>query len=98
MIDADITDARIAVPVLSAGVIDTGIYTFSFVGIWAIPHLTHPIGLNFANNPYLNLLNSIALFCIVMFISNILPISYNSKRYGVISTDGWATYKLIAGG
>jgi hypothetical protein len=98
MIDLDIKGAADGIPVLFAGVVDTGMYTISAVTLWAIPNLTRPIGLNFANNPYLNLLNSITLFCVVMFISNILPISYNSEKHGIITTDGWATYKLMAGG
>ena len=94
-IDLDIKGAKDGIPVLFAGVVDTGMYTLSAVVVWAALNFTRPLGLNFANNPYLNLLNSITLFCVVMFISNILPISYNSEKHGIITTDGWATYKLL---
>jgi hypothetical protein len=94
-IDLDIKGAKDGIPVLFAGVVDTGAYTFAFGVIWAIIYLSRPLGLNFANNPWLNLLNSISLFCVVMFISNILPIEYNSNKHGIITTDGWATYKLL---
>jgi len=93
-IDLDIKGAKDGIPVLFAGVIDTGMFTMVAIVLWAIPYRSLLTGINFANNPYLNLLNSITLFCVVMFISNILPISYNSEKHGIITTDGWATYKL----
>lgn len=95
MVDADIKDADSAVKVLSAGVIDTGCYMVSFVGLLAGIYLIKPLGLNFANNPYLNLITSIILFLIIMCMTNILPISYNHKVHGIISTDGWAALRFI---
>ena len=46
---------------------------------------------NFASNPYLDLINSITLFAVLMFVCNILPYSIYIKRWDVIvTTDGWA--------
>jgi hypothetical protein len=53
------------------------------------------MGLNFAGNPYLALLNGIVSFLVVMSITNILPINYHHKKHGLISTDGWAALRFI---
>lgn len=88
--------ANDAIPVLMAGVKNTGIFAFSLgafvVGLYSFP----PLGLNFAQNPYLNLLNSVAVFAVLLFITNILPITVNTKTKGVISTDGWACVRIAS--
>ena len=90
-LDSDLRYASDVVRVCSAGVINTGMYAFVLTGVvMAITYL-RPTGLNFANNPYLNFLNSITLFAVVLLISNILPIVYHSEKDGMITTDGWAT-------
>ena len=90
-LDSDIRYASDVVRVCSAGVINTGMYAFSLVGIVAVIMYFRPVGLNFANNQYLNFLNGITLFAVVLLISNLLPIVYHSKTDGMITTDGWAS-------
>ncbi|MDD3019876.1 MAG: hypothetical protein PHX61_02715 [Alphaproteobacteria bacterium] len=93
MVDADILYANDAVPILAAGVIDTGFYTFVFGGFLAALYLIRPHNFNFAMNPWLNLLTSTSASLVVMFITNILPITYHSKKDGIISTDGWGAVR-----
>jgi len=93
-VDADIRYAKDAVPILSAGVKDTGAYAFVFGAFLAALYFIRPIGMNFAQNPYLNLLNSIVVLTVLMFITNILPIVYHSKTDGIISTDGWGALRF----
>jgi hypothetical protein len=95
MVDCDIKNAHEAVPILAAGLIDTGCYTVSFMGVFLALNIIRPVGLNFAGNPYLALLNGIVSFLVVMSITNILPINYHHKKYGLISTDGWAALRFI---
>lgn len=92
--DADIRYAKDAVPILSAGVKDTGAYAFVFGAFLAALYFIRPIGMNFAQNPYLNLLNSIVVLTVLMFITNILPIVYHSKTDGIVSTDGWGALRF----
>ena len=94
MVDADILYANDAVPILAAGVIDTGCYTFVFGGFLAALYLIRPAGFNFVMNPWLNFLTSITAFLVVMCVTNILPINYRSKVHGIISTDGWAAVRF----
>jgi hypothetical protein len=65
------------------------------VGILVALYAIRPLGVNFAQNPYLALLNGIVCFLVVMSITNILPINYNHKKHGLISTDGWAALRFI---
>lgn len=93
MINCDIRHYNDAVPVLMAGVKDTGKYAAIFAPLpWLLYYVIRPIGLNFANNPYFNLLNCLAVFSAVLFISNIFPGRIPSKE-GPIMTDGWAALK-----
>ena len=94
MVDADIRYANDAVPILSAGVYDTGCYTLVFGAIIWYLDTFRVTGLDYANNPYLSLLNGIACFLIVMSITNVLPINYHHKKHGLISTDGWAALRF----
>jgi hypothetical protein len=97
LVNAEIYYANDAVPILAAGVINTGCYTFAFTSLLLIINYMGRnvwLGFNFANNPYLQLLNSIVLFSFIMLITNILPVSINSKKYGLILTDGWGAYKF----
>ena len=80
--------------ILLAGVINTAAYTFLFNGLLFAIYYVKPIGLNFANNPYLELLISCAMFTGMFLIVNVLPISYTSKKYGLIATDGWGAVKM----
>ena len=73
MVDADILYANDAVPILAAGVVDTGCYAFIFGGTLAALYLIRPAGFNFAMNPWLNLLTSVTAFLVVMCITNVLP-------------------------
>ena len=95
MVDCDIKYAHDAVPILAAGLIDTGCYTVSFIGVFAALNIIRPHGLNFAANPYLALLNGIVCFLVVMSVTNILPINYLHKKHGLISTDGWAALRFV---
>lgn len=98
LVDADITYAHDAVPIYSAGVINSGCYAVVFAGaLISINYLGRNVwtGFNFANNPYLQFLNSITMFAVVMVVTNILPIAWKSKKYGIVSTDGYAAYKFV---
>ena len=97
LVDAEIMYANDAVPILTAGVFNTGCYALAFIGLLAaVTYIgRNIISMDFAYNPYLQFLNSIMLFTTIMFFSNILPITINSKKYGLISTDGWAAIKYI---
>jgi hypothetical protein len=95
MVHADIQYANDAVPILLAGLRNTGIYAFFayvlYFGVTVISQ-AHLTGINFANNPYLLTLNNAMLFTFVLFISNIIPGTIRHKKYGAIRTDGWAAY------
>lgn len=96
IIHADVKYANDAVPVHLAGVMNTGAYTIlSVVGFAGLTYIGRNVlsGFNFANNPYLNFLNSAMLFTSILFISNIVPGSIKIKKYGTIMTDGWAAFK-----
>jgi hypothetical protein len=95
LVETDIRYANDAVPIYTAGVINTGCYAVAFTGLLAVITYigrTYAVGINFANNPYLEFLTSIILFTTVMFFTNMLPISYKSKKYGVMMTDGLAAF------
>jgi len=97
---ADIDKTSDKIDFYKAGIVDTGAYALAFVEIvavlWFIHEYLQPIGINFAPNPYFSLLNSITVFAVVLFICNILPISFHSKKHDmIIMTDGWATYNLL---
>jgi hypothetical protein len=96
-VNADIYYANDAVPILSAGLINTGCYAFAAVALLAsVQYLGRNVwtGFNFANNPYLQFLTSVSVFLSVLFFSNILPISIHSKEHGIVRTDGWGAYKF----
>lgn len=80
--------------VLLAGLINTGAYTFIFNGLILAIYYIRPTGLNFANNPYLALLSSCAAFTGMFLIVNVLPISFKSKKYGIVATDGWGAVMM----
>jgi hypothetical protein len=96
LVEAEILYANDAVPIMASGVINTGCYAFSFSAVYlAIDYIgRNLISINFANNPYINFVGSLMLFSGIMLISNCLPISYHSKKYGVITTDGWGALKF----
>lgn len=80
--------------ILFAGIHNTASYALLFNGLVAAIYYIKPIGLNFANNPYLELLASCAMFTGMFVIVNVLPVSYKSKKYGLIATDGWGAIKM----
>jgi len=97
---ADIDKTEHKIDFYKAGLIDNGAYAIGLTeivcAIWFIHNYLHPSGINFAPNPFLSLLNSIAFFSVILFICNLVPLSYHSKKHDmIITTDGWATYKLI---
>jgi hypothetical protein len=95
-VDADIMYAHDAVPILTAGVINTGCYAIVFMGMWLGANFLSRnvlLGVNVINNPYLQFLNSIALLSLLIFATNILPISHKTQKYGVVTTDGWGAYR-----
>lgn len=93
MINCDLVHYNDAVPVLLAGIKNTGAYTLVLGPIpWIIYNVVRPVGVNFANNPYMGFLYSIALFAVVLFLSNIIPGTIPSKD-GPVRTDGWAAVK-----
>jgi len=93
MINCDFIHYNDVVPVLLAGVKNTGIYAVILAPIpWIIYNVIRPVGVNFAHNPYMGFLTSIALFAVVLFFSNISPVTIPSKE-GPIMTDGWAAVK-----
>jgi hypothetical protein len=85
-----------AIPILTAGVFNTFFYAGIFSLTWFVVMFCwqYLIVFNRANNPYISLLDSAILFSIAMAISNVLPLEYNSNKYGIISTDGWAAFKF----
>jgi len=98
IIQSDIHYANDAVPIHLAGLINTGCYmVLSIASFVAITYMGRNVwsGFNFANNPYLNFINSAMLFTTVLFVSNIIPGSITIKNYGTIMTDGWAAYKYL---
>jgi hypothetical protein len=83
--------------ILLAGVYDTWTYFSVFTGVLFIVWYWKDnlsVGINFANNPWLNLITSLSMMSGVFFFTNILPITIHTKKYGPISTDGWAAVKL----
>ena len=61
------------------------------ITIWGIYFAS---GFNFAHNPLLNFINSLASFAILMTLINVLPISFHIKKYDVIvTTDWWAAHR-----
>lgn len=98
VVNADICYANDAVPILLAGIKNTGYYVFLSIGLLLSVHYMGRnvwSGFNFANNPYLQFLNSFVLFSVILLITNCLPISHYSKKHGVISTDGWGAYRML---
>lgn len=96
-VNADIHYANDAVPIMAAGVLNTGFYTFAAVALLGTVHYLGRnvvTGFNFANNPYLQFLTSVSVFLVVLLFSNLLPISVKSKEHGIITTDGWGAYKF----
>ena len=93
-VDADIQYAHEAVSVLSAGLKDSGMYAAFMAIVLFVLYTFRPIGVNFAQNPYLNLLNSVGFVLVLLLISNVLPISYKHKKHGMIYTDGWGAWKM----
>ena len=97
-VNADIVYAHDAVPILLAGVTNTGYYAVAFIAMLGSYHYigrTFGMGINFANNPYIAFLNSLTLFTVIMVFTNVLPISIKSKEHGIISTDGWGAIRFI---
>jgi hypothetical protein len=93
--DCDTQYADDYLQIISAGIIDTGYYTFSVLGFIAVLPYIVPPGFNFAMNQPINLLYGIATFLTIMFISNILPIEYRHPEHGIITTDGWAAVRML---
>jgi len=96
--DADAWYAGDIVSLLLAGVKDTGAYSISFIFVLVILNYLGRnvvLGFNFANNPYINFVNSVVLFSGVLFIGHFLPITYKTKSGGLISPDGWAALRFM---
>jgi len=92
---ADLSDyPSDAVEFFKAGVINTGYFAAFFILLNSgINYYVRDVilGFNAAGNPWLSLLNSLALLGSLMFILNILPIRYYIKEKDMlITTDGWA--------
>jgi hypothetical protein len=94
MVNIDVNTPKDSRNILVAGVFNTFCYAVIFNFAVLLIYTVKPIGLNFANNPYLVLLNSCALFTACFVVVNILPFSYKSKTYGRITTDGWGAYLM----
>jgi hypothetical protein len=95
MVDADIFLANDIVPILEAGVKNTGYYALGFGSVLfttlfiSNSYVVMPL----AGIHYIRFLESIVLFSIIMLVCNVLPISIRSKKYGFVSTDGWAALR-----
>lgn len=89
LVDADFKYAHEEIPVMMAGVIDTCCYLVVslelLVAFWIFWHYTP---LNWAGNPFSQLFNVmlVTVGCVIF------PASYNHKRYGLITTDGWGAW------
>ena len=97
-LDADVKKASDYVVVLKAGIFDTSKYMIGLSGIvlfiWFLRDIVRPIGVNFAPTTGYNVFIALTQFTIILFIGNILPISFYSKKFGdIITTDGWAAWK-----
>lgn len=88
-VNVDVTSARDSARVLAAGVINTGLYTLLFTIPTFLIYQMKPIGLNFAQNPYLKFLDTMSVCMILFFIMIILPIKFRHKTHGIITTDGY---------
>jgi len=89
LVNMDCNDARDARNILLAGVLNTAWYAVACNALLGWIYLSKPIGLNFANNPYLELLSSCAMFTGLFVLVNVLPFSFKSKKHGLITTDGY---------
>jgi hypothetical protein len=99
MIDCDILYANDAVPILSAGVINTSCYMFASIGILVMSYLIRLLGLtdgmNYAmTNPIVGFAYTVVGCVVILTLTNVLPINYHHKTYGLISTDGWAALRF----
>lgn len=98
MVSADIKYANDAVPICLAGVVNTSYYAMaSLILLISVNYLGRYVwtGFNFANNPYLSFINCFTLYTVMAVICNILPITYHSKKHGLISTDGWSAIRSM---
>lgn len=93
-VNADIIYARDAAKVLAEGVYNTGMYTLLFLIPTFLIYYVKPLGFNFAQNPYLNFIDTMSGCMIIFFILLILPFKYNHKTLGLITTDGYGIYLM----
>jgi len=89
------------IKICNAGLIDTFLWWISFMALRMIVYQVGAItGWNFADSSplgllyWMRMLNGIILFTAIAVISNMLPIEYNHKTHGLITTDGWANIVL----
>jgi hypothetical protein len=94
LVNVDVNNPKDSRNILVAGVFNTACYAVVFNAIVIAIYIVKPIGLNFANNPYLIFLDSCALFTACFVVANILPFSFKSKKYGRITTDGYGAYLM----
>ena len=97
-LNADIKKASDYVAVLTAGIYDTFKYAAGLSGvvlfIWVLHRVISPVGINFAPTTEYNVFFALTEFAVLLFVANILPISFYSKRFDdTITTDGWAAWK-----
>ena len=90
LVDADFKYTHEEIPVMLAGVVDTLWYLLLSVGLllsfWVVGRFYIPF--NLAVNPFLTLV----VLMVLISISNLVPISYNHRKYGLITTDGWGAW------
>lgn len=90
LVDADFKYAHEEIQVMMAGVIDTGYYLVLAVELLTLFWMLwrYYIPLNFVGNPYSQLVNVmlITMACVIF------PASYQHKKYGLITTDGWGAW------
>jgi len=82
-----------AISIFKAGVANTGYYAVSFFFVFAMLQMYGRgmiPGFNLANNAYIDFAFSSVIFTSVLFLCNILPVSYHSKEHGLVATDGYA--------
>lgn len=96
LVNAEIHHAHDAVPILEAGVKNTGYYALGFGSVLLTTlFISNNYGtMTLEGSHYLQFLNSVVLFAVIMLVSNVLPITIKSKEHGLISTDGWAALRF----
>jgi hypothetical protein len=93
-VNADVIYARDAAKVLAAGVINTGMYALAFTIPTFLIYYIKPLGLNFAQNPYLNFIDTMSGCMILFFLLVIIPVKYRHEKHGLITTDGYGVYLM----